>query len=233
MRQLLSLRQTCTPGKRKQNIKALAALAFLLALETKVVDADKIACEQFINDPTSPKAIGLDSQAQGDSNRIYNELGLLKVEFKLKVGKWRKRIGAKVMGRKRRKCGSERSRASGGGVVRSEFGGKSLSNRIGFLGSNGEEGEESDGGKNCDGGECGSQDDLWSESSENDSDAEGEGRVRKPRDKSWKGIRKAVGGKGPMKSPITLEVGQESVGQGDSFRLRYRNFLLGRKHWDY
>lgn len=83
----------------------------------------KIACEQFINDPTSPKAIGPDSQAQGDSNRIYNELGLLKVEFKLKVGKRRKRIGAKKMGRKRRKCGSEseggseRSRASGGGVV--------------------------------------------------------------------------------------------------------------------
>lgn len=40
MRQLPNVRQTCTPGKRKQNIKALAALAFLLALETKVVDAE-------------------------------------------------------------------------------------------------------------------------------------------------------------------------------------------------
>lgn len=40
MRQLPNVRQTCTPGERKQNIKALAALAFLLALETKVVDAE-------------------------------------------------------------------------------------------------------------------------------------------------------------------------------------------------
>lgn len=89
----------------------------------------KIAYKQFINNPTFPKAIGSDFQTQGDSNRIYNEFGLLKVEFKLKVGKRRKRIGVKKMGRKRRKCGgeseggdekeggSERSRASGGGVV--------------------------------------------------------------------------------------------------------------------
>lgn len=40
MRQLPNVRQTCTPGKRKQNIKALAALAFLLALEANAGDLE-------------------------------------------------------------------------------------------------------------------------------------------------------------------------------------------------
>ncbi|KAK8910022.1 hypothetical protein QC760_001003 [Botrytis cinerea] len=184
---------------------------------------NKIACEQFINDPTSPKAIGPDSQAQGDGNRVYNEFGLLKVELKLKVGKRRRRKGEKKMKRKRRKCrseseagseseggegseeGNERSGASGGGVARAEFGGKSLSNRMDFSGSDGEGGEESDGGRG------GRQDDLGKESSENDSSSEGEGRIRKPRDTSWKGLRKTIGGKGPMQSSIALEAGQEKA----------------------
>jgi len=184
---------------------------------------NKIACEQFINDPTSPKAIGPDSQAQGDGNRVYNEFGLLKVELKLKVGKRRRRKGEKKMKRKRRKCrseseagseseggegseeGNERSGASGGGVARAEFGGKSLSNRMDFSGSDGEGGEESDGGRG------GRQDDLGKESSENDSSSEGEERIRKPRDTSWKGLRKTIGGKGPMQSSIALEAGQEKA----------------------
>lgn len=44
----------------------------------------KIACEQFINDPTSQKAIGPDSKAQSDGNRIYNKLGLVKSDSKLR-----------------------------------------------------------------------------------------------------------------------------------------------------